>query len=579
MDNGYRLIAHRQGTNTLIGRMGPRSPHRDEWPCVALSLPPILHGRVEYFPATLGDLHDQFERRGAPLADALFDGVRSLCENGRLQKPSSEISVLVLSVGLLREAGGTPERTAEIGFVVGANIADLGVAMGVLEKVDSAKLGNGRRNPGSSDTTYLAVNLIGGASIERRDWRDVGVEPLMVIPAFTPELGRRMSGIPEAGPKGTLAGVGALGSQMFDLWARSGWGRWTVIDPDHVKPHNLARHRAFECHVGVNKADVITELVRSVYATQPAVTRGIVDRATNVKSLEVCEALDSSDVVVDVTTDLGFPRMIAARHSVKRALSVFITPSGLGAVMLLEDAGRAIRLDALECQYYRQVISQSWGARHLAGNQGHLWTGAGCRDVSAVIPNELIAMHGGNLARMARTRMAAPEAGLLVWHYEPCDGSVCASSYDPVVPLVSSLDGLKIVWDGAVRARVRGQREACLPNETGGVLLGYFDLALGAVFIVDAQSAPADSRAERTGFIRGIEGLEASVNEAARRTANIVRYVGEWHSHPRDHTSQPSGLDIILLAHLARALDADGLPALMLIVGESEESWIAGRVA
>ncbi len=35
----------------------------------------------------------------------------------------------------------------------------------------------------------------------------------------------------------------------------------------------------------------------------------------------------------------------------------------------------------------------------------------------------------------------------------------------------------------------------------------------------------------------------------------------------------------MLLTHLAVALDDEGLPALMLIVGETEESWFAGKVA
>ena len=247
--------------------------------------------------------------------------------------------------------------------------------------------------------------------------------------------------------------------------------------------------------------------------------------------------------------------------------------------MLLEDSARTIRLDALECQYYRQVISQPWGEDHLAGNQGYLWTGAGCRDLSAVIPNELVSLHASNLAWMARHKLASADAALRVWHCQPDDGGIIADSYMAHAPRVSALNGLKIVWDDGIRTKVRTQREACLPNETGGVLLGYFDLVLGSVFIVDALAAPPDSLGERTGFIRGVEGLEPAVEEAARRTGQIVRYVGEWHSHPRGHTPDPSDLDLVLLVHLASGLDAEGLPAVMLIVGEHDEAWVSGRMA
>jgi hypothetical protein len=50
-------------------------------------------------------------------------------------------------------------------------------------------------------------------------------------------------------------------------------------------------------------------------------------------------------------------------------------------------------------------------------------------------------------------------------------------------------------------------------------------------------------------------------------------------SHPPAHSSRPSNADVLLLAHLATALDAEGLPALMLIVGESDETWVAGKRA
>ena len=39
---------------------------------------------------------------------------------------------------------------------------------------------------------------------------------------------------------------------------------------------------------------------------------------------------------------------------------------------------------------------------------------------------------------------------------------------------------------------------------------------------------------------RGIDGLADAVKEASRRTAGVVGYLGEWHSHPRGHSAKPS---------------------------------------
>ena len=58
------------------------------------------------------------------------------------------------------------------------------------------------------------------------------------------------------------------------------------------------------------------------------------------------------------------------------------------------------------------------------------------------------------------------------------------------------------------------------------------------------------------------------------RTANIIGYVGEWHSHPPEASTKPSHDDFNLLTYLAQELNNDGFPALMLIVGEHCENWL-----
>lgn len=420
-DPNYQLAIRshkeRELKATLIGQMIDRGGSVSGAvgiACLALTVPPIVHGRVEAFPATLGALDDQFQRRGAALIEGLADQIRGRCRAGRFEAPASGLTLLVLSVPLQREPGALPEETIEIGFVLNRNVAELGVTLGVLEKVDSAGLGAARRAAGSPATTYLEMNIIGGRTIRPPDWRDVTVSPLTVVPAFTPEEGRRMAGLADGGPVETLAGFGALGSQMLNLWLRSGWGRWTVIDPDWLRPHNLARHVALECHNGVYKAHAAMDLANLLFTPQAAATQGIVGRADDLAVAPISEALEGCDIVVDVSTDLSVPRTIAGRENIKRALSAFITPSGLGAVMLVEDDRRVVRLDALEAQYYRRVISEAWGTTHLAGLRKEVWTGAGCRDLSAVIPSELIALHAANLALTTRVRLARPDGGVLI---------------------------------------------------------------------------------------------------------------------------------------------------------------------
>ena len=132
--------------------------------------------------------------------------------------------------------------------------------------------------------------------------------------------------------------------------------------------------------------------------------------------------------------------------------------------------------------------------------------------------------------------------------------------------------------DEGIKDSLHAMRQAQLPRETGGVLVGYYDFTLKAVFIVAALPAPPDSKGTRSGFERGTEGLRERIAEISRRTAGIVGYIGEWHSHPPRHSAKPSTDDLIQLAHLAQAMDAEGLPGVQLIVGENDISLLQGTV-
>ena len=55
----------------------------------------------------------------------------------------------------------------------------------------------------------------------------------------------------------------------------------------------------------------------------------------------------------------------------------------------------------------------------------------------------------------------------------------------------------------------------------------------------------------------------------------MVRYVGEWHTHPHGSEAMPSAIDIEQLLALRRELRREGLPATMLISGSDGERVVA----
>lgn len=529
---------------------------------IEITLPPVAHGYVERDPATLGELVDLLYGRGVDLLSSLKSQVEQRVGGDGVSADADEtFSVILLHVPIYRSLSDAPERTALRAFILMSGALKLGEQLGVL-------IVHGNQ--------YFKDAL--GALIPNPTtvWRDEILFPMEVLRSLDPAAARQQSGIADEGPQGVFVGAGSLGSAMLDLWGRSGWGRWTVIDKDHIKPHNLARHVAFAQHVGVPKAIALAELHAAVMHGASEVVPICAD-ATDL-SQETVKALSVATLVVDASTTLEYPRLASTRDDFGRHVSVFITPDGNASVLLAENEGRTIRLRTLEAQYYRTVIQEPWGANHLDGNLGTFWSGASCRDISTVLPYSRIVAHAAALAEQIQLTTSKPDAHIRIWSRAPESGSVTAHTV-PVYPERRlSFGDLDFFIDHGVEQKLREQREQCAPRETGGVLIGYYDFNINAVVVVDALPAPPDSESTVVSFERGVAGLPEAITEVARRTAGIVQYIGEWHSHPPGHSAVPSRDDLYQLAYLSFGMAQDGLPAVSLIVGESDMQVMKGTV-
>ncbi len=559
----FVLTLSRVQDRVFLGYFLQASQERNEYlglTCLVLALQPVPHGSIEPFPYDLGTLDQQFTARGATLFNLLCNEIKRSTNEKGTPKISDSKTLLILQIPVQRNENSAVERNEYKAFCLNINLGQLGDACGVLTD--------------GKDGNYYNVPKFGADSSSNDAWRSIDIEPIEIVFSLTHETARRASGITTDAAEfsGVLAGVGALGSSLADIWYREAWGTWTFVDLDYIKPHNLARHTAKHFQIGQFKANAAKQIVEKTYFDGYAKASAIVDSVTNWSNADLKTAVESADLVVDATTTLAVPRDLAIAD-LKRSASVFLTPSGYGSVLLLEDSDRNVRLDGLEAQYYEAVLNNVWGEQHLRGHQGHLWVGAGCRDVSSVIPVELLQLHAATLARQVRLRCEHPDAVISVWHVEQLSGAINVHTVSVAANLTVAANGWNIIWNARLQNKTRQIRSANLPNETGGILLGYFDRKLQSIFVVDILSAPLDSAADSSGFIRGVQGLEEQIKMAQARTANIVSYIGEWHSHPSGISTKPSEHDIKLLSYLAEILNRDGLPGVMLIVGEDRETW------
>jgi integrative and conjugative element protein (TIGR02256 family) len=127
------------------------------------------------------------------------------------------------------------------------------------------------------------------------------------------------------------------------------------------------------------------------------------------------------------------------------------------------------------------------------------------------------------------------------------------------------------ISDEVVRT-MRELRRQSGRNETGGVLLGTFDLVRNVLHVVAALPAPADSKRSPTYFIRGIKDLKPRIERLAEASAGRLHYVGEWHSHPGSVPARPSDDDEEVYSHLKSHMEPVGSPFVMAICG-ARDSW------
>lgn len=524
-----------------------------------IETPSVVHGIIEKNPETLGGLAAYLSRKGVDFRELLKSYVEDLVPSiGVPLDHDSDYTIVIIRIPICREEGLAPDRFEHKAFMVLKGLLQLGVSLSLLCIHEKKFYKDG-----------LAV---------KNDQAEIYAEELGVMDVLyhnNIQAFRKYSNTPSNDPKMTLIGVGALGSAMLNIWSRNGWGKWKIIDKDHIKPHNLSRHTALAMHVGMSKTDAACHLYRCVTAGAREIEAVDAD-ANELLCSTSLELMADSEIIIDASTTLEIPRKASELEQLPRHFSVFITPNGNSAVLMAEDDARAFRLRTIEAQYYRAVINSEWGERHLVGSHGAFWSGASCRDISSVLPYADVLVHASTLADQIQQASLSHDPLLRIWNRDPLTGAISVSSIAPLKEFVVTAGDTKIYLDDGVREQLSSLRNSALPNETGGIILGYYDFNINSLVIVCALPAPEDSVSTPTSFDRGVEGLLESVNEASRRTANIVGYVGEWHSHPPESSTNPSKQDIEQMIYLCRNMADEGLPALQIIVGDNELSLIYG---
>lgn len=521
---------------------------------LTVTFPPQVQGALLQAPQTLSELIEFAAAHGVP--DSLTQIKSWLLQPEQLQRADKRHVLLMLKIPKLKEVGGEVEGCEVRAFMPDQKLSQLGELLGgtyfqrgtVVARIPAGAAGD-------LSKTYLD------------QWR--------VIWRLDRATARLFAASPIGKDRRLVAiGAGAIGSNVVVGTTRAGIGIWTIIDDDIVLPHNTVRQFQDNRAVGVGKAMALALDANCILADHDSaneIRANILDPGE--LGAEIDEKFEQADLVVDFSASPAVLGYVADHGRLRRAVSCFFNPSGSDLVILAEDPARALRLDEIEAQYFLAVAIDDRLQGHLSGGRlDFIRYANACQDLSRPLPpwqvQTLTGLAGGQLIGLFERTVASSQ----VWRLDPQNGAIAPVNLELSGVERHTIEDWRFTISHFALNEMQRLRGEAAPNETGGILIGTFDLSRRVVHILAALRAPPDSAQSPTYFIRGAKDLKPMVDRLGVASAGSLGYVGEWHSHPDGTAVRPSNDDEQVFAHLAKHMGPTGGPFLMAICGR-EEFW------
>lgn len=525
---------------------GTRARAKNGFSAIHVTTEALPNGRIRNYPRNVAELVEIYSELGIDLVPVLRAAFMSWVSLPGVQDLLKQACIIVVRTPIQR-SDGTVGGASVKAFLTERRAQDLAVSLGALIS--------------AGDFVGRMINVPPPAVIEA----ELAGHDLVAADVHRPfdrAMARASSGAAGDPVAATLVGAGALGSQVALAAARMGIGRWSVVDPDHLMPHNLARHALTRDYLGWAKAEAMAAVIRDMLgpdAAEPFVGR-IGDGTCG-------KALAGADLVIDTSASVPVARWLGgqSRHR-GRTVSVFLNPAGTDLVILREGSDREPRLDQVEMSYYWALSNEADLEDHLADGRVGMFPSGGCRRASLRLPQSSV----GLLASLAARRVLmddCPESAVAeIWRTSVAGVAVRALPTQRFWEAV--IDGWTLLVSEGVIEGIAEARKAAHPNETGGIIVGTWDRVRKRAYVAGHYDPPPDSVSARAGFVRGAVGVYQTLACVSLRTAGNLGYIGEWHTHPPGHSSDPSDDDAILMEWIGDVLIYSDVPPLMLIAGE-----------
>ena len=187
-----------------------------------------------------------------------------------------------------------------------------------------------------------------------------------------------------------------------------------------------------------------------------------------------------------------------------------------------------------------------------------------CSSESSVINYDNIKMLYTIVYKQIKRCAFCNDAFVGIWHVDEAESTVTKTT-----PAIQAWETFEVNTIHVLPAKnLKEEISAILQSkgncETGGCLLGCYEKDRKYIYVIYQINEPKDSQCSPCSFVRGCEGLTDSIDEVRKKSGKQVRYLGEWHSHPKG-SSSPSITDNEQFKVMSEQLRREDVPFIQMI--------------
>jgi proteasome lid subunit RPN8/RPN11 len=398
---------------------------------------------------------------------------------------------------------------------------------------------------------------------------NASIDGIMMLDRITQEYANNLTETTEiiSKKKILILGCGAIGSKLIYHLYRSGISNLTICDKDVMMPHNLCRHALTKPSIE-NKAKLIRDSLNQMFHF-PCPIKVVMDDL--LKWLPQTD-LNEYDVIIDATASASIARCldnIVCNLSIP-IVSFALSDSGkIGLVYTNYD--RSVSL----VDYYMQLLREAIGDDDISNwlkderkyNYDYIRVGEGCHSSTMKINDDVISAHSALAARIVRNLFDKGVKNNACLSFADLDFKGSMYSLKCLIPSFEKFTCQNnSQWEVRIPSDllqyIKKEAKVGGKKEVGEYMMGYVDTKYRRIYVLDSFK-PKDSLRQTSRIELSMKGWKEHKETINQRTADMMHYLGDWHSHPAG-SLLPSNIDKTTFEYLITN-EIDGIYGLGLI--------------